>query len=329
MSNLGKLVKVDFSKVWENESAFDDWLTSEEGMKLLSNTIAIDLEVEEQQKSVGPFSADILCKDTLSNNWVVIENQVGKTNHDHLGKLATYAAGIDAVTIIWIAERFTDEHRATLDWLNEHTDENINLFGLEIELWRVDDSRPAPKFNMVSKPNEWSKTVKTTAGTTELSDTKKLQLEYWTKFRELMEESESFVRCQTPRAQHWTTFSVGRSYFGLVARVNTREHEIGAYFFVYGPNKQAYYNLIEEQYKQQIEAQMKMELDWRPLPEAKESHIETYHKANPMDRDSWQEQHSWLKDTLEKFHRVLAPIVRELDVSEYQGPEDLREGDDE
>jgi len=99
MADLGKLVKVDFTEAWDNESAFDGWLTSEEGMQLLVDTIGIDLEVEERQKSVGPYSADILCRDTLNNSWVTIENQVGKTDHDHLGKLATYSHSIKTGSI--------------------------------------------------------------------------------------------------------------------------------------------------------------------------------------------------------------------------------------
>lgn len=97
--------------------------------------LGIELEVEAQEKPVGPFSADILCKDTVNNLWVLIENQLERTDHTHLGQLMTYAAGLDAVTIIWIAEKFTDEHRAAMDWLNEITDESINFFGLEVELW--------------------------------------------------------------------------------------------------------------------------------------------------------------------------------------------------
>jgi len=319
MAELGKLVKVELREAWKDEAhEFTPWLAQEENIKLLGDTIGIELEVEAQEQEVGPFRADILCKDTANNKWVLIENQLERTDHNHLGQLMTYAAGLEAVIIVWIAERFTEEHRATLDWLNEVTDETINFFGLEIELWRVNNSPPAPKFNIVSKPNEWSRTVKTTAAKSELSDTKKLQLEYWTEFRKLMEDSGSFVRCQKPGPQHWANFSVGRSGFGLVARMNTRDGEIGVYLNIYGPEKQAHYNLIEEQYKQQIESEIKIKLDWRALPDAKESHIETHYKADPTDRDTWPEQQKWIKNTVETFHRVFSPIVKQLDASEYQ-----------
>jgi hypothetical protein len=88
---------------------------------------------------------------------VLIENQLGRTDHTHLGQLLTYAAGLEAVTIVWIAQPITDEHRAALTWLNEITDERFRFFGLEIEAWRIGDSPPAPKFNVVVKPNDWTR----------------------------------------------------------------------------------------------------------------------------------------------------------------------------
>lgn len=133
--NLGKLEKVELRKIWKHEaSEFTPWLAQEDNIRLLGDTIGIELGIESQEEQVGPFRADILCKDTANNNWVLIENQLEKTDHNHLGQLLTYAAGFDAVTIIWIAQKFTEEHRAALDWLNERTDENVTFFGLEIEL---------------------------------------------------------------------------------------------------------------------------------------------------------------------------------------------------
>ncbi|GAI13697.1 unnamed protein product, partial [marine sediment metagenome] len=121
-----------------------------DNIEILSETIGIELEVQSQEENVGPFRADILCLDTANNHFVLIENQLEKTDHTHLGQLMTYAAGLDAVTIIWIAQKFTEEHRAALDWLNGITDDTINFFGVVIELYRIGDSVPAPKFNLVS-----------------------------------------------------------------------------------------------------------------------------------------------------------------------------------
>ena len=168
----------------------------EENISLLGDTIGMELEVEAREKSIGPFKADILCKDTSDDHFVLIENQLERTNHTHLGQLMTYASGLHAVTIVWIANRFTDEHRSALDWLNEITADDYKFFGLEIELWRIGDSPFAPKFNIIAKPNDWSSTIsRATQSITsgELTETKRLQLDYWLKLWELIRSSGSSI----------------------------------------------------------------------------------------------------------------------------------------
>src|SRR3989339_1840861 len=191
-SALGRLEQVDLRNIWSSESEqFTPWLAQEENLKLLGNAIGIELELEAQEKNVGPFRADILCKDTATDHWVLIENQLEKTDHIHLGQLLTYASGLKAVSIVWLARKFTEEHRAALDWLNEITDDQFNFFGLEVELWRIGDSPIAPKFNIVSKPNDWSKTVAVGARevkTTGLSDKKILQRDFWVAFTDYVRE---------------------------------------------------------------------------------------------------------------------------------------------
>src|SRR6478736_369897 len=159
-TNLGRLEKVDLRQFWVKEHIdFTPWLARQENLKLLGETIGIELECEAQEKDVGLFRADILCKDSANETWVLIENQLERTNHAHLGQLLTYASGLEAVTIIWIAARFTEEHRSTLDWLNKITDDSFRFFGLEVEFWRIGYSPAAPKFNIISKPNDWSHSV--------------------------------------------------------------------------------------------------------------------------------------------------------------------------
>ncbi len=317
---LGCLEVVDLREVWISEAqSFTPWLAKQENLTLLGEIIGLELELQAQEHDVGPFRADILCKDTVDNHWVLIENQLERTDHTHLGQLLTYAAGLDAVTIIWVAARFTEEHRAALDWLNRVTDDNINFFGLEIELWRIGNSPIAPKFTVAGKPTDWTKTVQSAARKRELTETQALQLEYWTQFRQFMEDSNSFVRCQTPQPQGWTCFAIGRSWFQLVAKVNTRgKKDVGAYLCLQGPERMAHYLLLHDRYREQVEGDISQELEWRELPDGKESQIITYLDANPTDRNDWRRQHEWLKQTLETFHRVFAPIVKELDASEYK-----------
>lgn len=318
MTKLGRLEKVELRDIWGNEAGdFTPWMAKEENISLLGDTIGLELEVEAQEESVGPFRADILCKDTANNNWVLIENQLERTDHIHLGQLLTYAAGLDAVTIVWVAKRFSEEHRAALDWLNEKTDEDVNFFGLEIELWKIGDSAMAPKFNIVSKPNDWTRTVKTTAATAELTETKKLQLDFWTAFREYMQEECTVTKCQKPQPQHWTNFGIGRSNFWLVGKVDTRKGEIGLHLVICGDDKDDYYKILEKKYKVTIEKKTGMNLIWRELSDKKESQIvATPLKGDPKNKNDWPRQHQWLKETVETFHRVLSPIIKQLNLSE-------------
>ena len=182
---IGRLKLVPLRDAWESESGdFTPWLAQDRNIQILGSALDLDLDVEAQELNVGPFRADILCKNTVDQSLVLVENQLERTDHGHLGQLLTYAAGLEAVTIVWIAQKFTDEHRATLDWLNEITDEKFNFFGVEVQLFQIDESPAAPHFSVISKPNDWSKTVSKEAKRIELTPTKQLQLSFWTKLRE-------------------------------------------------------------------------------------------------------------------------------------------------
>ena len=125
---LSRLERLDLRRAWSTEAGnFTPWLAQPENLSLLGDTIGIALELEAQEKDVGPFSADIPCKDANSDHWVLIENQLKRADHTHLGQLITYAAGLKAVTTVWIAARFTEEHRAAIDWLNQITDGHFNF----------------------------------------------------------------------------------------------------------------------------------------------------------------------------------------------------------
>lgn len=330
-NNLGRLEKVDLRNAWSSESSdFTPWLAEPENLDLLGQTIGMELELEAQEKFVGPFRADILCKDIGSSQWVLIENQLERTDHIHLGQLLTYAAGLNAVTIVWIAERFTEEHRAALDWLNAITDENINFFGLEIELWRIGDSLMAPKFNVISKPNNWSKTVSQRTKqmeNSEHSETKQLQLEYWTNLKNLLQQQNSSVHIGKPRPQHWMYFSLGRAGFLLIAFANTREKRIGVGLVLSGPNSKAHYYLLQQdRAKIESEIGIKLDIDWRENPDKIESHL--YIHARDMDptiRDLWLAQHEWMREKLEVLKKVFVPRIKMLNANEYKSDEIMLE----
>ncbi len=327
-STLGRLEQVDLRDIWTTEAGdFTPWLAGEENLYLLGDAIGMELEFEAQEKDVGPFRADILCKDTATDHWVLIENQLERTDHGHLGQLLTYAAGLKAVTIVWIANRFTEEHRAALDWLNEITDDRFNFFGLEIELWRIGDSPVAPKFNVVCKPNDWSRTIAKEARKVEeegLTEGQQLQLEFWTAFREYVLQQNIRIKPTKPLPQPWMGLALGRSGTSLSAVASSynsvdadyNSHEIRAEVVTHGAKSKQYFSLLKDM-KEEVEDELSAPLIWYNPEDKKQCRIYLRHPVeNLHDREKWPEWHAWLGEKLDALHRVFGPRVRNLNLTE-------------
>ncbi|MEC9344629.1 MAG: DUF4268 domain-containing protein [Pseudomonadota bacterium] len=326
---LGRLVRIDNLRgPWPSESGdFTPWLAQEENLAILSETLGLELELEAQEKAVGDFRADILCKDAGSNAWVLIENQLEKTDHKHLGQLLTYASGLEAVTIIWIAAKFDEQHRSTLDWLNRITDEDFRFFGIEIELWQIGDSPMAPKFNVVSKPNNWSNEVHKTVRNIDegnLSERRLLQRDYWKGVHAALDRIGGPVSGnRTPQPQSWMSYSIGRSEFGLGGDVLRRRRQIRVNFYTDGAHAEAYFRALEAD-RAEIESELGATLTWEPLPNRRACRIAHYlGNVDPEDRADWPRQHEWMAKWLNSFHRVFASRVKELDLDDWRNdPED-------
>jgi hypothetical protein len=326
---LGKLEKVDLRTFWENEAQeFTPWLAQAENIKLLGDAVGLELEVEAEEKDVGPFRADILCKDTDTNNWVIIENQLEPTNHSHLGQLLTYAAGLQASAIIWIAEEFRPEHRAALDWLNDMTREGAAFYGVEIELLRIGSSPLAPRFNVVSKPNEFSKEVQSGAspGEGELSDVKRTQLEFWTAFRDYLKSQSKIVRPQSPRPQHWMTHSVGVAGSMLSSVASSWDSETGqpglrAELVLNGPRAKSQFQAFEKT-KPEIEKEAGEGLVWENHPDTQRCKIYFRRSGDIADKSKWPEFEEWLKGRLEALRTTFGKRLKDLQASNAQLKED-------
>jgi len=321
--SLGRLERVELRDIWLSEASdFTPWLARKENLDILGETLGIDLELEAQERAVGPFRADILCKDIGTDRWVLIENQLERTDHNHLGQLLTYASGLEAVTIIWIAARFTEEHRSTLDWLNRITDESFRFLGLEVELWRIGDSQPAPKFNIVSKPNDWSQSIAQAARAiddAELSETRIMQRAYWTAFDQVLSAAGGPISGgKKPQPQSWMNYSIGKSHIKLAAVMVRPKKQVRTELYISSDKAKAFFNLLEAQ-KDQIERELGFALDWEELPEGKDSRIVvSLDDAVPENEADWTRQHEWLARRLNEMHRVLAPRVRLLDPDSWR-----------
>ncbi len=319
--DLGTLEKVDLREVWESENEdFTPWLAREENINKLGQKIGLDLEVEAQEKRVGKFRADILCKDINTDNWVLIENQLEKTNHGHLGQLLTYATGLDAVTIVWVAATFNEEHKATLDWLNKITDENYNFFGLEIELYKIEDSKIAPKFNLVCQPDNWSQSISREAKRIEqgeVSETKLKQYKFWTELGKELQAADTPLKLQKVYPQHWTNIAVGKTGVHLGATFNTQQERVSAQLYII-KNKNWFKEL--ESQKDIIEKELGEKLSWQLLPEKAASRIALYRSNSDIENtDDWKEMLKWLVLKLEKLRIVFSPRLKNLRLDSEEG----------
>lgn len=290
---LGTMTRIEnLRSIWPDEARdFTPWLAEEANLKLLSDAVGIDMVLEERESSVGSFSVDLLAKEDGSGRKIVIENQLESTNHDHMGKLITYASGKDADVVIWIVKNARDEHRKAIEWLNQRTDSSLGFFLIEIELWQIGDSLIAPKFNVVEQPNEWAKNIK--VGGTQ-SQTKLLQLDFWSGFRESAKQDDAFMKLftlQKAADRAYYCLRIGHSHCLLVLRANTVADTISAGFYIRS-DKELYNRLREN--SDSINSELGARMTWHEA--AKDCSICMIKKADISDRDSWPEIFTWLRE---------------------------------
>lgn len=310
---LSKLERVSLREAWKHEASdFTPWLAETDNLNALADALGVsELVLVATEHWVGDFKLDILCTD--GDEQVIIENQLEKTNHSHLGQIIAYAAGVDAKKVIWVAESFRPEHSAALQFLNDNTTEDLNFFAVEVELWKIGDSPFAPKFEVVVKPNEWVKAgreqARVAAATT---PTKQLQQKFWIALIEHLSAKAPQIRPQKPRPQHWLNNSIGRAGFGLNITANTRDERLGVELWIPGVQaKQHFANLFTQ--KHDIESTLGFELDWQELPDAKAVRIASwYSDASIEDEQRWHEYINWLTQRLVKMDAVLRSIVKAL-----------------
>jgi Domain of unknown function (DUF4268) len=306
--DLGEIRKVRVRDYWKHEEQeFTPWLAEDENIARLANAIGIELQVEGIEVPVGPFSA--------SGDYVVIENQFGKTDHDHLGKILTYAATLGAAVVVWIAEQFTDEHRKAIEWLNERVSDELRLYAVEIELWQIDQSRPGLRFNVLSEPTEISKQATAVKVAGPITDVRKLQFEFWTAFQREILERKIVPSAQTPRPQYWFNIPLGRASINLSNIANTTDGKIGVRVFISNKIAGAALPQLEAE-RSVIESEIGEKLEWNPNPEAIDMVIRLECAADLSDRDKWPEYLSWLADKTDKFKRAFGPRVKNLNLDQ-------------
>ena len=315
MSDLARLEPVTLRDHWPDESRdFTQWMVKEENLAVLSEALNMELIAEDRERPVGRYRADIVCRDAISDSdttsRVLIENQLEPTNHTHLGQLITYAAGLDAVTVVWIAKSFTDEHRAALDWLNGATSLRFRFFGVELELWRIADSKAAPKFNVVSKPNDWTRmTRRIESGA--VSELELMRSRFWAGLGEHMAKANCQITVRLPRDKYAIGFPIGRTGFRLQAWISMdKEHRIAVRLRI---GDSDLFQLLKDQ-RNEIEEEVQHELEWNEKAGSQRCYVMLHHPdADPTDETTWPMQHGWMATMLQRFDDAFRPRMKNLE----------------
>lgn len=306
MPEFGNLKSIDLRHIWPREDKdFTPWLFEEGNLTRLADVLNMKLDPLEKEMEVGQFYADIVCRNTADSSLVVIENQLGETDHDHLGKVLTYAAKLCAVTVIWIAADFTHEHRNTFDWLNENMDERFQFFAVKLELIQINDSHPTPKFTVIAKPNNWIYPVVEGDSRTR----------FWSKFHEHLTENNSSLDPQrSSENPQYFGFRIGEvSDIWLAAWRHPNNKYFGVNLHLKGPNAQLYFDKLKEQ-QNEIETELGAALEWKKSPSYNPSvpQVGLYKNMDSPEETDWPNQFKWLRLNLEKLGRVFQPRVADF-----------------
>ena len=311
---LSKLERVPLREAWKHEANdFTPWLAEEDNLNTLADALGLaDLELVATEHWVGEFKLDILC--TSGDDQVIIENQLEKTNHTHLGQILTYAAGTGAKKVIWVAESFRPEHVAALEFLNQNTTEELSFFAVEVELWRIGDSPLAPKFEVVAKPNEWAKTGREqTKAAANATLTKQLQLKLWHALVDVLAQKAPNIRPQTPRPQHWLNIAIGRAGFKIAPTASHKDDRLGVEVYIFHNESKKMYEALLSQ-KPSIEQALGFELDWQELPDAHACRIATWRQDSPIeDEAQWGVYLDWFVQRIVKMNAVFRPVIQALE----------------
>ena len=312
--NLAKIERVDLREAWPNEARdFTPWLA--ENIAELGEALGMDLELQRTEASVGDYSLDVLATDLNQNRPVIIENQLERTNHDHLGKLLTYAAGYNANVIVWLTREFRDEHRAALDWLNQRTAEETHFFGVAVELYRIGDSHLAPHFNLVVMPNDWQK--RNTRRSASEAQTDSEQAAFERRFSGSLQKvliEHGFVPSGNSIPRRYVNFRSGAGqYIAYGAHLLVGQNRVRTELSFYSRDRERNVRLLEGllESKEEIESEFGQSLTWTTM--AKDCRIALERPGSIRDEeDAQSEMRDWMLQTLLKLRQVFEPRLNDL-----------------
>jgi len=309
---IGKRIPVDnLRTLWAKENEFSDWLASAEGMELIAQDLEIQIENPIREAKGTNFPCDIVANMVgEEKHVVVIENQFGRTNHDHLAKLLTYAATQKAMTGIWIAEEVADDHRQVIDWLNENTPDTISFYLAELKAYTIIDSPAAPQLDVICRPNVTMK--RKISGISE-SDQKRRawRQAYWENIHQHMKMVRVPFRLQKPGGDHWSSITVGRGGFYIAMLLTPKNQSIAIEVIIQSKWKDIAFEQLKA-HADAIHSELGRELDWRPMPENQSARILLEEKIDPGKESNRKAVYDWFTEWTPKIYLAFKERIKQL-----------------
>ncbi len=281
---IGKLKEVDIRNLWKHEQYdFSEWLSHDENIEELNDILGLTLTDVSKEVYVGSYRCDLVAVDESTGIKVIIENQLESSNHDHLGKIITYASGLDAQVVVWIVTHAKEEHRSAIEWLNNNTNGNINFFLIELHAYRIENSIPAPYFEVVEKPNDFIKNSKRNGDSGDISKSEAERVEFWTRLNEILIERGKPFNVRKASKDSWYDVAMGRSGIHVSISLVNRESRIEVLIYI-DDNKKMFDDLYNK--KDKIENDLGFKLEWFRMDNSKASRIKYYVKGLNFDNHS-------------------------------------------
>ena len=281
---IGKLEEVDIRELWKHEQYdFSEWLSKKENIENLNDILGLTLVDISKETYVGSYRCDLFAKDETTGIKVIIENQLEMSNHDHLGKIITYASGLDAKVVVWIVKEAREEHRSAIEWLNNNTNNNINFFLIEIHAYKIGNSDNAPMFQVIEQPNDFIKNNKSTNSSDTMNKSQSQRVEFWNQFNNVLVERGKPFNVRKATTDHWYNVAIGTSDAHIDITLVNKDSVIGVELYI-TDNKDLFDKLYQK--KDEIESDLGLELDWRRLNNSKASRIVTFIKGLNFDNHS-------------------------------------------
>ena len=314
--DLGVIKDISLRNIFKREAEeFTPWLN--EHVSELNKILGIEIIDTQTEVPVGKFSLDILGTLAGSDKKVIIENQIEVTDHTHLGQLLTYASGIGAGIIIWVAKEFTEEHISALEWLNANMKDEVSFFGIAIRAIQIDDSKPALNFDIIVKPNEWDRTLKSVKTS---SDTNVHYLNFYTELVDHYARVNPNWKRKDAQPQNWLQFGAGKGgfYFGWSFGYSGSTKIFRTELYIDAGDEvtnKDYFDILMAQ-KIKIEAEIGHPIKWERLDNRRACRIVlqkdidyTINNISAQERNNLLE---WAVKSMTSFSQVFSKYIKDL-----------------